>query len=282
MELWIITGLSGAGKTQALDILEDLGYFAMDNVPPALLMKFVELSLEAKGLSKVAAVVDLRSGPFFKELRDTLRNLRALQIPVKLLFLDATEEVIVSRYKERRRPHPLADSITEGVAKERSLLEEMRINADVIIDTSFMSPSELRGRIEETMGEKEMTALRWNIVSFGFKHGILKDADLVMDVRFLPNPYYIEELKHTNGLCEETSDYVLRWPQSREFLSRMMDMIDFLSPYYYAEGKRQLVLGIGCTGGCHRSVAIAEELGRQCRERGHAVTVRHREIGAKS
>lgn len=278
MEILVITGFSGAGKSKALDIAEDMGYFSMDNLPPALLPKFAELSMGSKDVNRVAVVVDLRSGSFFNDFFDSLEELTSLQVPHKILFLDAEENVIVQRYKELRRPHPLGDSIVAAYRKEREILEEVRDRANYVINTSHLTPAELREELDRILCDDQDDDLRISVVSFGFKHGILKDADLVFDVRFLPNPFYIPELKETNGMNPKTRDYVLKWSQTKEFLQRVTDLLEFLIPYYKDEGKRILVVGIGCTGGCHRSVAIAEELTSLLTAREFEAQSRHRDL----
>ncbi|MDO5713003.1 MAG: RNase adapter RapZ [Tissierellia bacterium] len=278
MEILVITGFSGAGKSKALDIAEDLGYFSMDNLPPALLPKFVELSIGSKDVNRVAVVVDLRSGVFFDDFFSSLEELTGLQVPYKILFLDAEENVIVQRYKELRRPHPLGDSIVAGYRKERETLEEVRDQAHYVVNTSLLTPTELRDRLTEILEDDVPQDLMISVVSFGFKHGILKDGDLIFDVRFLPNPFYIPELKETNGNNPKTKEYVLKWFQTKEYLHRTVDLLEFLIPYYKDEGKKILVIGIGCTGGCHRSVAIANELTRLLNEKGFLAKSRHRDL----
>lgn len=278
MEILVITGYSGAGKSFALDVVEDLGYFSMDNLPPSLLEKFIDLALEAKNINKVAVVMDTRGGVFFSQLPQSLAKLKEKQIKVSILFLSAREDVIVARYKERRRPHPLGDSIVEGYRKERRELENIKNQADYLIDTSDLATNEFKQRLTRELSTKDQAKLRVSITSFGFKYGILQDADIIFDVRFLPNPYYIPELKKLNGTKEKTRDFVLKHEQSQEFLDKLYDLFKFLIPHYVDEGKRQLVIGLGCTGGFHRSVAITEALGQRLEDLGVQVQVHHRDM----
>ncbi len=278
MEILVITGMSGAGKSKALNQLEDLGYFAMDNLPPQLLPKFAEIALASNYVDKVCAVVDVRSGMFFQDFSQSLAEMKKLNFSYKILFLDADEDVIINRYKELRRPHPLSKSIVSGYQKEKELLKNIKDRADYIIDTSNLVDKELREKLIEILGMENDGVLKISLCSFGFKNGILLDADMVFDVRFLPNPYYIEELKHLNGENEKTRDYVLNKDVTQNFLGKATDMLEFLIPNYAKEGKSILVIGIGCTGGFHRSVAIANELYNILKVKGYNVSVSHRDV----
>lgn len=282
MEFLVITGMSGAGKSQAMKVMEDMGYYCMDNLPPALLPKFAELSIESKkSLDKIAVVVDIRGGEFFHSLFQSLEELTHMDIGYKILYLDASDNTIIKRYKELRRPHPLnlEGSIIEGIEEEKKLMKELKKRAYYIIDTSDFTLGQLKEQLYRMFSESgEDRKLSIVVTSFGFKYGILMEADLVFDVRFLPNPYYIPELRDVSGSNRETIDYVFKWPQTNIFINKTINMIDFLLPYYVDEGKTQLVIGIGCTGGFHRSVAIADNLGKLIKSKGHKVIVNHREF----
>lgn len=282
MEFLVITGMSGAGKSQAVKVMEDMGYYCMDNLPPALLPKFAELCYESKkSIEKVAVVVDIRGGEFFQHLFKALDDLKAKGISYKILFLESSDDVLITRYKELRRPHPLMGegSILDGISIERQLLVEVKKRANYIMDTSKLTLGMLREEISNIFlegGQKRNISISIN--SFGFKHGILMDGDLIFDVRFIPNPYYIQELKPLSGENEEVKDYVFKWPQTNIFISKAIETLEFLIPYYIKEGKTQLVVGIGCTGGFHRSVAIANRIGEILKSNGHRTIVIHRDI----
>ncbi len=281
MEFLVITGMSGAGKSQAMNVLEDMGYYCMDNLPPALLTNFAELCLDSEeAIDKVAVVVDIRSGEFFDHLFKGLQGLNDMGINHKILFLNARPEILVKRFKELRRPHPLnpEGSIMEGIEEERKLLYDINRRADHIIDTSDLTLGMLKEEISQIILQGEDSReLSVSIISFGFKNGTLLDGDLVFDVRFIPNPYYIPELKEYNGSDEPVKDYVLKWPQTKIFIDKTVDMLEFLIPHYTVEGKTQLIVGIGCTGGKHRSVAISNEIGNILRKDGYRVSVEHRD-----
>ncbi|MFN2101759.1 RNase adapter RapZ [Finegoldia dalianensis] len=281
MEVVIITGMSGAGKSASSDIFEDLGYYTLDNMPPSLLLSFIDLTTKSKKkINKIACVVDIRGGEFFADLMKSITLLKNQSIDVKILYLDASDEILIRRYKEHRRPHPLAvnGNISEGIANERELLSEVRNSADSIINTSNLTLGELRRKILSEFSLKDVdTKLAISVVSFGFKHGILLDADLIFDVRFLPNPYYIEELKKSSGLNTDIKEYVFGFEEANEFLDKLVDMMEFLIPKYSKEGKTNLVIGIGCTGGKHRSVAIAQALTTRLEGNGEKVYVSHRD-----
>lgn len=280
VKVLILTGLSGAGKSVALQSLEDLGYFCIDNLPPALIPKLGELVRQSDGkVSKIALVCDLRARAFDKELFEAVKELEERsEITCQVLYLEADEETLVNRYKETRRRHPLAPDgrITEGITKERKRLEEIRGRADWIINTSKMKPSELKAKIIDRFTDSMERKLHVHIVSFGFKHGMPIDADLVFDVRFLPNPHYVDSLRPLTGKNQEVYDYVMKWPVTQQFVEKLTDMVDFLLPHFEKEGKQQVVIAIGCTGGQHRSVSVAELLYRHL-QHNDAVVVTHRD-----
>jgi UPF0042 nucleotide-binding protein len=282
LKLVIITGLSGAGKTLAMRVFEDHGYFCVDNLPPALIPTFMELcSHSLKKINKIALVIDIRGGGFFDKLFESLNEMADSGYDYEILFLEASDEVLIKRYKESRRRHPLAleGRIVEGRASERQIMSRLRDEADYIIDTSNKKPSELKEEITMRFIEQgREERLLINLVSFGFKHGIPLDADLIFDVRFIPNPYYIDELRPCSGKDKEVKDFVMNWPESRQFLKKLLDMVQYLIPFYIREGKTQLVIAIGCTGGRHRSVVITNELAGMLKANRHRVTVDHRDI----
>ncbi|GIM45286.1 nucleotide-binding protein YvcJ [Collibacillus ludicampi] len=276
----ILTGLSGAGKTVALQSLEDIGFFSIDNLPPALIPKLGELVIQSGGkVSKIALVCDLRGRALGQDLFEALKELEEKSgITAQILYLEADDDVLVRRYKETRRRHPMSPDgrIPEGIAKERRKLEEMRGRADWIIDTSDLKPSELKQRIVQRFSNLDEQKLNVNIVSFGFKHGVPIDADLVFDVRFLPNPHYVESLRPLTGKDKDVSEYVMKWPVTQQFLEKLFDLVDFLLPQFQKEGKNQAVIAIGCTGGQHRSVAVAELLYQHLKQN-ESVRVTHRD-----
>ncbi|MDY0405124.1 RNase adapter RapZ [Virgibacillus sp. 179-BFC.A HS] len=260
--LVIITGMSGAGKTVAIQSFEDLGYYCVDNLPPALLPKFLELMRDSRNnIHKVALVMDLRGREFFDFLIESLDKVSDEDwLDEHILFLDAQDEKLVSRYKETRRSHPLAvgDLPLKGIKQERILLDELRGRAQRIIDTTDLKPRELREKILRAYSEKKQEIFSVHLVSFGFKYGLPIDADLVFDVRFLPNPHYVSSLQPLTGLNKEVSSYVYKWSDTQRFQEKVLDLLRFMLPLYKKEGKSQLVVAIGCTGGQHRSVALAE------------------------
>ncbi|HOQ23456.1 MAG TPA: RNase adapter RapZ [Bacillota bacterium] len=278
----IITGLSGAGKSEAMKCFEDLGYFCVDNLPPVLIPKFAELCAQSGGrINRIALVVDIRGGSFFDDVSESLETLEETGFSYEILYLEAEDEVLVRRFKESRRRHPLSASggVLEGIRLERERLEELRGKATQIVDTSALTARELRETIINHFSYlPEQERLLITVVSFGFKNGLPLDADLVFDVRFLPNPHYVESLRALNGNTEEVANYVLKWPVTTRFLSKLYDLMEFLIPYYVQEGKTSLLLGIGCTGGQHRSVTIANRLGDFLRTKGYRVVVDHRDI----
>ncbi|MED3641867.1 RNase adapter RapZ [Caldifermentibacillus hisashii] len=281
LQIVIITGMSGAGKTVAIQSFEDLGFFCVDNLPPSLLPKFLELMRESKNkMNKVALVMDLRGREFFEQLIHVLDDLQHYSwLTPHILFLDADDATLVRRYKETRRFHPLAKSglPLDGIRNERQLLEELKARAQTIINTSELKPKELREKITEKFTNSRQNLFTVNVISFGFKHGIPIDADLVFDVRFLPNPFYIEQLRPKTGLDQDVYEYVMKWTDTSKFLEKILDLLSFMLPLYKREGKSQLVIAIGCTGGQHRSVAIAKYLGEKL-AKDYQVQVSHREI----
>jgi len=277
----IITGLSGAGRSEAAHCLEDLGYFVVDNLPPALLSKMAELTTRPGGPARVAIVVDARGGVFFGELSKALEELKKVHADYRILFLEASDQDLVNRYEATRRRHPLApgDRVVEGIRKERHILEELRGHADLVIDTSGLTPHELRDRIRESFANAPPEeGLQVSVVSFGFKFGAPRDTDVQFDVRFLPNPHWVPELRALPGTDDRVRDYVVGQPAYGPFLERVEALLDTTVPGYVAEGKSYLTVSIGCTGGHHRSVVVAEALGSYFRERGLSVIVVHRDL----
>lgn len=283
MRFIIVTGLSGAGKSEATNALEDMGYFCVDNLPPKLIKKFAEVCKQSQGsIDKVALVMDIRGGIFFDDLFESLSELSREQFQYEILFLDTSDEVLVKRFKEKRRSHPLAPGgrVITGIELERQKLREVKDKADVIIDTSKYVIKDLREEMARKFGDKEMPEKQMaiTILSFGFKYGIPVDSDLVFDVRFIPNPFYIPELKPFSGNDEPVKNYVMDQIETQTFLEKANDMFEFLIPNYQKEGKRQLIISIGCTGGRHRSVAIANSIYETLHSNNHDVYVEHRDI----
>lgn len=283
MRFVIVTGLSGAGKTQAIRSLEDLGYFCVDNLPATLIPKFAEACYQTDGrIDKIALVIDIRGGKFFDDLFESLNYLKQEGYKYEILFLDANDETLIKRFKESRRKHPLAPDgrVLNGITSERNKLKEVKDRADNLIDTSKLSTRELREKINSIYSEAGQieTQLMITVLSFGFKYGIPVDSDLVFDVRFLPNPFYIPELKHFSGNDKEVKEYVFGFDETKTFVEKLDDMIEYLIPNYTKEGKRQLIVSIGCTGGRHRSVAIANEVYEKLKSHGHKVNIDHRDI----
>lgn len=281
-QLVIITGMSGAGKTIAVQSLEDMGFFCVDNLPPVLIPKFAELIEQSHGrIGKVALVIDLRGREFFTALSESLHHIREnYSYSYEILFLDSTDSVLVQRYKESRRRHPLATEgmPLEGIRHERKLLEELKGLATQVIDTSNLKPAQLKEQITRRFTNLQQKLISINVTSFGFKYGIPIDADLIFDVRFLPNPHYEDHLRPLTGQKPEVYNYVMKWQETQTFLAKLMDMLEFLIPQYIKEGKSQVVLGIGCTGGKHRSVAISEYLGKMLgNSESEVVRVSHRD-----
>ena len=284
MEFVIISGLSGAGKSRAASIMEDMGFFCVDNLPAPLIPKFAELGMAGNGeYDRVVLVTDIRGGTRFDSLFQALDGLRAMQCAYSILFMEATDEVIIQRYKETRRSHPLADecdSLEEAIALERRMLAPLRERAEFVVDTSDLSTAKLRGELLRLFGRgSQEGAMTVSVTSFGFKHGLPREADLGFDVRFLPNPYYVQELRPRTGLDDGVRDYVFSGGAAGEFLEKLQDLVGFLLPKYVEEGKTALVVAVGCTGGHHRSVAIAHALAAYIRGRGYPVTESHRDLG---
>ncbi len=284
IQLVVVTGMSGAGKTVAMQSFEDLGYFCVDNMPPALLGKFWELVKESGKISKVALVIDLRSRAFYdeifgmlQELDDGNDNLRP-----KILFLDASDEELVARYKETRRAHPLAmdGRVLDGIQRERELLSEIKSKAQLVIDTSKISPRQLREELFLNFESDQSTAFHVNVMSFGFKYGVPIDADIVMDVRFLPNPYYVKDLREKTGNDQAVYDYVMNSEMTEEFYQQFIKMLRFVMPGYQKECKSSGTIAIGCTGGQHRSVALANRIGKALQEK-YPVNITHRDMAKR-
>lgn len=281
LHILIITGLSGAGKTQAINCLEDLGYYCVDNLPPVLMNKFIELGMQSGGkIDKVALVIDVRGGEFFADFTRALDELQQQGISYAILFLEASDDVLVRRFKESRRRHPLSEagSLLQAIRLERTMLEELRGRANVIIDTSDITPRKLNEKLTSLFSYEKGEAFTINIVSFGYKMGIPLDSDVIIDVRFLPNPFYDPRLRPLTGEDQEVIDYVLDSPTTQSFLRRFLNLLKFLIPHYVKEGKTNLALSIGCTGGQHRSVALADYLARQFERMGYNTITRHRDV----
>lgn len=283
MQLYIITGMSGAGKTLLVKQFEDMGYYCVDNLPPSLIPKILEICVQAGGkMDKLALVMDIRGGALLNELIPGLKEPDRLGIPYKILFLEASDQTLVKRYKERRRPHPLAPAgrILDGIAEERAALGSIKNVATWVIDTSNFSAAQLREEIFSLVEDAaDFPGIVINVITFGYKFGLPMDTDLAFDVRFTPNPFYVPELRELTGLAPKVSEYVFSFYETEEFLGRLTEMLTFLIPYYKREGKSQLVVGVGCTGGKHRSVAIGAELKRRLDAAGNRVILEHRDIG---
>jgi len=282
MQITIITGLSGAGKSQAVKALEDLGYYCVDNIPPVLVPKFAELCLNSTaGIDRVGLVIDIRGGRFFDDIFESLDELKRKNMPFSILFLDADDSVLIKRFKETRRAHPMAleGRIEFGIATERKRLNRLLGMADIIIDTSDMTAQQLKNEVRKAYSEGVVTPnITITVLSFGFKEGLPIDADLVFDVRFLPNPFYLDFLRDLTGNDAAVQDYVMNFEETHQFLSKLVDMLQFLIPQYVKEGKSQLTIGIGCTGGKHRSVTLANRLGDVLRADGYRTLTVHRDI----
>ena len=283
MELVIVTGMSGAGKSVAANALEDIGFYCIDNMPPSLIKPVAQLSVrQGSELSKVAIVTDIRGGKMFEELIPTLNEMRAANTDFKLLFLDAGAEKLVTRYKETRRRHPMSKgtkvSVLDAVKKEREMLAPLKEMADYMIDTTILSTSAFKERITGLFLGDINQGLTVQCMSFGFKYGCVSEADIVFDVRCLKNPFYVEGLRAHTGLEAPVRDFVMELPEAKELAERLLSLIDYTVPLYCKEGKSQLVIAIGCTGGHHRSVAVANELNRRFKEMGRRTTLDHRDL----
>lgn len=278
-EFLIITGLSGAGRSQAADTFEDLGWFVIDNLPPALIGKVAEL-VQSPGSTTERVALVVGTGQYFDELSAALDQLRQATRRVRVLFLEASDEVLVRRYENTRRRHPLgnAEGLLEGIQRERAVLETVKAEADVVVDTSELNVHQLRDRLLDLFMRDAEVGMQTSVVSFGYKHGLPLDVDLVFDCRFLPNPHWVDNLRPLTGLDQPVRDYVLDQPDTKEFLSRLEELLELLLPAYVREGKSYLTLAVGCTGGNHRSVVIAEEIGAILRRRGFSPTISHRDI----
>lgn len=286
MRFVIVTGMSGAGKSQAIKFLEDIGFFCVDNLPPSLIPKFAEICFAPNSeINKVALGIDIRGGRLFSDLFSGLSSVKDNGYNYEILFLDASDDVLVKRYKETRRKHPLAleDRINTGIEKERKILNDVKERSSYIIDTSNLLTRQLKEEINHIfLEDKKFESLIITVLSFGFKYGIPNDSDLVFDVRFIPNPYYISDMKELTGNDDKVKDYVMKWSESQQFLNKLKDMVEFLIPNYIKEGKNQLVISIGCTGGKHRSVTLANALYNSLKQCGHRVIIEHRDIDKDS
>ena len=281
IDVILVTGMSGAGRSTATRALEDIGWFVVDNLPPTLMTNVVDYVAQRTGSRKVAVVADVRGGQLFEELRESLAAIKTAGHDLRVLFLEAGDEALVRRYESSRRPHPLQrdDSLLGAVQRERKLLSDLRADSDIVIDTSNLNVHELRRSIEASFGDDDHVALRATVMSFGFKYGIPVDADLVADLRFLPNPYWDPKLKDLTGLDAAVNDYVVSSDQAQEFLTKYAELIDLVEDGYLREGKRFVTIAMGCTGGKHRSVAMAENLSARLVKSGVEVRVVHRDLG---
>lgn len=287
LEFTIITGLSGAGKSEAIRCFEDIGYFCIDNLPPTLIPKVAELlSLPGSKVRKVALVVDVRGREYFDKVWDALRELKGVQIGYQILYLEASDGTLVKRFKETRRRHPLAEGgeVIDGIRRERELLSSLREAASMVIDTTGIATYELKDkiRLEFVRGPARKEGLLISVISFGYKYGVPMDADIVMDVRFLPNPHYVEELSGLTGEDEEVRQFVLKRSVTKNFLKRFESFLSYLMPHYIKEGKAHFTIALGCTGGTHRSVTLAEEVQKFLKDKGYNVIVRHRDVGREA
>jgi len=286
MKFIIITGVSGAGKSLVANYIEDLGFFCVDNLPPALIPKFAEICSQSGGkMDKIALVIDIRGGELLNDLFPGLNSLKDAGFSYEILFMEASDMVLIKRYKETRRSHPLAPEgrLIKGINEERKVLEKIKEKANYVIDTSNLTPRQLKEEITGIIGgDATYKGMIISIISFGFKYGIPIDCDMVFDVRFIPNPYYVESMRRLTGRNETVKDYVMKFKETNEFMAKLIDMLDFLIPNYIKEGKSQLVIGIGCTGGRHRSVVIADLLNKALIDKQHRAIIEHRDINKDS
>ena len=276
----IVTGLSGAGRSEVANALEDLGYFVVDNLPPSLMPKMDELAVvRGQEIKHIALVVDVRGGTYFDQVSEALRDLARRGIEYRIVFLTASDDVLIRRFEATKRKHPLADRVLDGISKERAVLESLREAADLVIDTSNMTVHELRDRVVASFSaQSREERMQTTVVSFGYKHGLPLDSDMVLDIRFLPNPYWIDDLRLLPGTDRRIRDYVMGQDETTDFMKRLETLLDGLVPGFLHEGKRYLTIGIGCTGGRHRSVVLAEAIAESLRRRGLNVAVRHRDL----
>lgn len=283
MELLIVTGMSGAGKSQAANDLEDMGFYCVDNVPPSIIPSFIDLSSKSgNSIGKMAIVTDARGGDMFPQISEILKELKNKGVCFKILFLDALDEVLIRRYKENRRKHPLMGeagvTLSDAVRKERKMLEKLHFAADYVVDTSFISVSQLKTKLSDIFSENPGGSLKIQCESFGFKYGLDTEADLVIDVRCLPNPFYDAVLKHKTGLDEDVKEYVMKSEESKNFFEKIVGFLDCSVPLYAKEGKSQLTIAFGCTGGKHRSVTFAELIGKHLKKQNYDCAIMHRDI----
>jgi len=281
-ELIVLTGVSGAGKSSAMAFMEDVGYYCIDNMPPELMTTFISILSKGENYSKVAIVIDVRSASSFHNLMESVAEAENYGYEIRIIYLDVNDKEALKRYKLTRRKHPFADkfngNINKAITYEKELLSSLRAEANHVIDTSDLNTSQLRTRLAEILLGSSSNVMNIHCMSFGFKHGIPSEADFVIDVRCLPNPYWVEELRNKTGLDKEVRDYVFAFDEAHELLKKMVDLLDFLNPLYIKEGKSQIVIAVGCTGGNHRSVAIAEALKEHFAQKWDNVTVNHRDI----
>lgn len=284
MEIVVITGMSGAGKTEALKCLEDIGYYAIDNLPASLLVKIADMGSAGAQLERVALVTDVRAGKSFEDLFEALDELEAKGIHNTILFLDASDETLVRRFSETRRIHPMESEnlrVVDTISEERKVIDALRERADLIVDTSYMNIYQLREKLGELVGTFNTPSVNLTVVSFGFKYGHPRDADTIMDARFIPNPYWVEGLRDLDGLDPAVCEYVLKQGEVEEFLDGFIELLELVLPGYRREKRAYLTIGVGCTGGRHRSVVVADELARRFIKKGNQVSVFHRDIGKR-